>query len=151
MTSSTIGAYCLSAVAWVVLVKRRPGHYVSRRAIMIVCDLGMVTFGMYMMGEFGASFYPLYLWVIVGNGMRYGPRYLYAAIGTGVVGFCVALVSSEARHCIHFRILTVVRAGNSLGAMAASSSRRTLQPLGGHLHGRSTGRTDRELAPEIHR
>ena len=25
---------------------------------MIVCDLGMVTFGMYMMGGFGASFYP---------------------------------------------------------------------------------------------
>ena len=95
VTSSTVGAYCLFAVAWVVLVKRRPGHFVSRRAIMIVCDLGMVTFGMYMMGEFGASFYPLYLWVIVGNGMRYGPRYLYAAIGTGVVGFCVALFSSE--------------------------------------------------------
>ena len=36
VTSSTIGAYCLFAVAWVVLVKRRPGHYVSRRAIMIV-------------------------------------------------------------------------------------------------------------------
>jgi two-component system sensor histidine kinase RpfC len=35
----------------------------------------------------------LYPWVIVGNGMRYGPRYLYAAIGTGVVGFGVALVS----------------------------------------------------------
>jgi signal transduction histidine kinase/CheY-like chemotaxis protein len=95
VTSSTIGVYCLLAAAWVVLVKRYPGHFVSRRAIMIVCDLGMVTFGMYMMGEFGASFYPLYLWVIVGNGMRYGPRYLYAAIGTGVVGFCVALVSSE--------------------------------------------------------
>jgi two-component system, sensor histidine kinase RpfC len=95
LTSSTVGAYCLFAVAWVVLVKRRPGHFVSRRAIMILCDLGMVTFGMYMMGEFGAIFYPLYLWVIVGNGMRYGPHYLYAAIGTGVVGFCVALVSSE--------------------------------------------------------
>jgi signal transduction histidine kinase/CheY-like chemotaxis protein len=95
VTSSTVGAYCLFAAAWVVLVKRRPGHFVSRRATMIVCDLGMVTFGMYMMGEFGAIFYPLYLWVIVGNGMRYGPRYLYAAIGAGVVGFCVALFSSE--------------------------------------------------------
>jgi signal transduction histidine kinase/DNA-binding response OmpR family regulator len=95
VTSSTVGAYCLFAGAWVVLVKRRPGHFVSRRAIMMVCDLGMITFGMYMMAEFGASFYPLYLWVVVGNGMRYGPRYLYAAIGTGVVGFCIALVSSE--------------------------------------------------------
>lgn len=95
VTSSTAGAYCLFAVAWVVLVKRRPGHFVSRRAIVIVGDLGMVTFAMYMMGELGASFYPLYLWIIVGNGMRYGPRYLYAAIGTGAVGFCVVLVSSD--------------------------------------------------------
>ena len=93
VTSSTVGAYCLFAVAWVVLVKRRPGHFVSRRAIMLVCDLGMVTFGMYMMGEFGACFYPLYLWVIVGNGMRYGPRYLYAAIGRRSDGFlCRALL-----------------------------------------------------------
>jgi signal transduction histidine kinase/DNA-binding response OmpR family regulator len=95
VTSSTVGAYCLFALAWVVLVKRHPGHFVSRRAIMIVADLGMVTFGMYMMGKFGAIFYPLYLWVIVGNGMRYGPRYLYAAVGTGVGGFSVALVTSE--------------------------------------------------------
>ena len=95
VTSSTVGAYCLFAGAWVVLVKRRPGHFVSRRAVMIVCDLGMITFGMYMMGEFGACFYPLYLWVIVGNGMRYGSHYLYAAMGTGVVGFGVALFSSE--------------------------------------------------------
>jgi hypothetical protein len=56
VTSSIVGAYCLFAVAWVVLVKRRPGHFVSRRAIVIVSDLGMVTFGMYMMGEFGAIF-----------------------------------------------------------------------------------------------
>jgi len=42
VTSSIVGAYCLFAVAWVVLVKRRPGHFVSRRAIVIVSDLGMV-------------------------------------------------------------------------------------------------------------
>ena len=36
VTSSTIGVYCLLAAAWVVLVKRYPGHFVSRRAIMII-------------------------------------------------------------------------------------------------------------------
>jgi len=95
VTSWAVFGYCLFAVAWAAVVKRYPGHFISRRATVIVGDLGMTTFGMYGLGDLGASFYPLYLWIIVGNGMRYGPRYLYAAMGTGGLFFCIVLASSD--------------------------------------------------------
>jgi signal transduction histidine kinase len=37
-------------------------------------------------------FYPLYLWIIVGNGMRYGPRYLYTTLTTGAVAFSIVVL-----------------------------------------------------------
>ncbi|MEM9552832.1 MAG: ATP-binding protein [Acidobacteriota bacterium] len=35
----------------------------------------------------GAAFYPMYLWIIVGNGVRFGPRYLLLATGCGALYF----------------------------------------------------------------
>ncbi len=95
VTSSIVAGYSLFAVLWAVLVKRYPGHFVSRRVAVILGDLGLTAFGMYMLGALGASFYPLFLWVIVGNGMRYGPRYLYASVGTGALAFGAVLISSD--------------------------------------------------------
>ena len=98
LTVVAVGAYLLFGMAWLMLVKRHPGTFVSRRATVIVGDLTITSFGVYMMGELGASFYPLYLWIIVGNGMRYGPRYMYAATSTGVFAFAVVLVLSDYWH-----------------------------------------------------
>ena len=54
VASLAVGGYGLFAVGWAVLVRRRPGHFVSRRATVIVGDLGMTSFGMYMLGDLGA-------------------------------------------------------------------------------------------------
>lgn len=89
------GAYGLSAIAWAAMVKRHPGHFVSRRVTVIISDLTLTAFGTYTLGPLGASFYPLYLWIIVGNGMRYGPPYLYAAMATGLVTFGAAVLGNE--------------------------------------------------------
>ena len=87
VTSWAVGVYFFFAVAWLVIVKGAPGAFVSRRVAVIFCDLGITTFGTHMLGAVGASFYPLYLWIIVGNGIRYGPRYLHAAMAVGILGF----------------------------------------------------------------
>ena len=34
---------------------------------------------MYLQGESASPLYAVYLWVTIGNGMRYGPRYLFSA------------------------------------------------------------------------
>ncbi len=95
ISAISIGAgYWLFSLFWLLLVKRFPGHYISRRATVILGDLGVTSLAMYMTDAFGAAFYPLYLWIIVGNGMRYGSRYLIAAIIVGAVSFTTVLLSS---------------------------------------------------------
>jgi signal transduction histidine kinase len=91
----TVGGFVLLARAWLGLVTRHPGHYASRRYLALAGDLGITTFGMVMLGDFGASFYPLYLWIIVGNGMRFGARYMYPAVAAGNVAFGLVVLLSE--------------------------------------------------------
>jgi signal transduction histidine kinase len=90
-----VGGFALYARAWLALVTRYPGHYASRRAVALAGDLGIATFGMVMLGDFGAGFYPLYLWIIVGNGMRFGARSMYAAVAAGNVAFGLVVLLSE--------------------------------------------------------
>jgi CheY-like chemotaxis protein len=45
ITATAVGTYLLLAMGWLVLVKRHPGHFVSRRAIVIVGDLSITSFG----------------------------------------------------------------------------------------------------------
>jgi len=58
-----------------------------RRWVVIVGDLGINTFFMHVLQAKGAFFYPMYLWIVVGNGMRFGPRYLLAAMVVAVAYF----------------------------------------------------------------
>lgn len=65
------------AIGAFVLVKRFPGHYPPRRLGMAVLDMGAITAFMYQGGAANAVLFPLYLWVTLGNGFRYGKNYLY--------------------------------------------------------------------------
>ncbi len=80
-------AYTAFAACWILLVKLRPGEVVWRRLTVIFSDLGINTFFMHALQAKGAFFYPLYLWIIVGNGVRFGPRYLTLAMAVGVAYF----------------------------------------------------------------
>jgi signal transduction histidine kinase len=95
LTATVVGVYWGFALVWAILVRRWPGVFVPRRLAAIVGDVGMTSFGVYAMGPLGAMFYPLYLWIIVGNGMRFGPRYLYATLAAAMVGFSVVVVFGE--------------------------------------------------------
>src|SRR5450759_1242384 len=65
----------------------RPGVSVARRLIGMVIDLGLFSYGMHAGGETFALLYPIYLWIIFGNGFRFGVPYLFAACGTSVLTF----------------------------------------------------------------
>lgn len=65
----------------------RPSVSVSRRLIGLTLDLGFFSYGMHAGGETFAPLYPIYLWVIFGNGFRFGVPYLYAGLVTSVITF----------------------------------------------------------------
>jgi two-component system sensor histidine kinase RpfC len=77
------------------LILKNPQVSVARRVIGMVADLATVSYLLYIVEDWGIPIYVMYLWVTIGNGMRFGARYLYAAIGLSTVGFCAVQVVSE--------------------------------------------------------
>ncbi len=66
----------------------------SRRMVAMVMDYATCSFVLTYTGEAGSPLLVVYLWVTLGNGFRYGVRYLYAATAMAVSGFILVLVFS---------------------------------------------------------
>lgn len=66
-----------------------------RIALSIVADMGAATYGMLVTQESGAIFYGVYLWVIVGNGLRYGVPALLFSYACSLVGFIAVITTNE--------------------------------------------------------
>ncbi|TXH63686.1 MAG: response regulator [Thermomonas sp.] len=61
-----------------ILASPRPSEL--RRWIGMLADYAAMGGVMHLQGETAAPLYAVFLWVTIGNGMRYGPRYLVYAI-----------------------------------------------------------------------
>ncbi len=73
----------------------RPGVSVARRLIGMALDFGIFSYGMHVGGETFAPLYPIYLWVIFGNGFRFGLPYLFAASATGILAFGAVIATTD--------------------------------------------------------
>jgi two-component system, sensor histidine kinase RpfC len=60
---------------------------VFRRYAGMVVDNAAITYFMVIMGEAGSVMFGLYLFIIFGNGFRYGRTYLYVCQAMALVGF----------------------------------------------------------------
>ncbi|WP_246109218.1 ATP-binding protein [Vulcaniibacterium gelatinicum] len=85
----TIGLGLICAILW------RPGASHVRRAIGMVSDYGLMMAAMIRIGEPLAWVYVIILWVTIGNGLRYGLRYLVAAMAAAVVSFGSVVALSD--------------------------------------------------------
>jgi signal transduction histidine kinase len=62
-------------------IARRPGHLPGRRLFAMTLDYSSLSFTLIIGGEPMLPLFALVLWVTVGNGLRYGRRYLLIAFG----------------------------------------------------------------------
>jgi len=67
---------------------------VSRRVIGIISDIGALSYGLYLTGPMGAPWYGVFLWVTLGNGFRYGEKYLYLSCIASLGGFAAVVAST---------------------------------------------------------
>lgn len=67
------------AVPLRMAIKRWPGHFFWRRLFAMAHDYTAISFAMVVGGEGALPVYAALLWVTLGNGMRFGSRYLAAA------------------------------------------------------------------------
>lgn len=72
----------------------RPGVSFPRRVLGMIADYSLMGVGLYLLGELLAWMYVMIMWVTIGNGLRYGPRWLYLAIGFALVSFGAALLAT---------------------------------------------------------
>ena len=90
-----ISVYSCFSFAFFAHILYDPGSSPPRRLVAMVTDLGMLSWGVHAGGEVTAVLYPIYLWVIFGNGFRFGLAYLVAATVTGVTGFGIVIATTE--------------------------------------------------------
>ncbi|WP_242107619.1 ATP-binding protein [Luteimonas aquatica] len=82
------------AFAILVWLALAPGISYPRRVLGMIADYSMMGTGMHLIGDLLAPMYVIVLWVTVGNGLRFGPRFLYAAVGFAVfTHLCVILTT----------------------------------------------------------
>ena len=68
--------YLLGSVLYLSFVGRPGAGYLWRRYLVILLDLSVATFMTAYFSGAGVAFYPLFLWVMIGNGIRYGQHYM---------------------------------------------------------------------------
>ena len=73
----------------------QPGVSVPRRVIAMCSDLGFLSWGIHAGDEALSLLYPIYLWVIFGNGFRFGLKYLFGAMLLAVAGFSAVVATTE--------------------------------------------------------
>jgi len=85
----TLGVIVI-AVSLLAHIIARPGILPARRIFANVVDIGATSTVMLLFGESTSPLIIIYLWVTIGNGLRYGQRYLYLSMALSVIGFwCV--------------------------------------------------------------
>jgi len=92
------GLYHLFSIVLFTFIVRYPGVSSFRRYLGAVGDLGLTSFAISMVGEAGAPLYVVLLWVIFGNGFRYGRKYLFVSAAIGAGGFGTAIIVNHYWH-----------------------------------------------------
>ena len=83
-----LGLYLVATIGFSLWIFFSPTENHLRRVLTVIGDTGIPTACLLLLdGETGAPFMALYLWVIVGYGLRFGLRYLVLATLLSTAGF----------------------------------------------------------------
>ena len=78
----------LVILAWIMV---QPATLHARRVIAMCNDYTFLASLMYVGGETAAPLYVAFLWATIGNGLRYGTRYLAAAVAMAGAAFVIVI------------------------------------------------------------
>jgi two-component system, sensor histidine kinase RpfC len=87
--------HLILAIAIIIAILISPKPSVPRRIFGITIDIISLSAVMYLEGENSITLFVMYLWVIHGNGFRYGVNYLYFTSAISLIGFSFAIALGE--------------------------------------------------------
>ena len=85
------GSYFVVSLILFAAIVTNPSVSHERRAIGIFGDLGLSCYAIAHLQDGGGLLYVILLWVMFGNGFRYGRRYLFVSTVCGTAGFALAI------------------------------------------------------------
>ncbi len=86
--------FLTAALALLIFLLLHPVPFPPRRYMGILLDLSMTSIALAASGPEGAPLLFVYLWVIVGNGFRFGPHYMAVATLLSLAGFSAVIWAS---------------------------------------------------------
>ena len=86
-----LGSYLL-AVGIFASILIDPSPSPVRRVIGILLDMSSLSALLFLTSEEHTPLFVFYLWVVLGNGFRYGIKYLYISHAVSIVGFSTVLI-----------------------------------------------------------
>jgi two-component system sensor histidine kinase RpfC len=90
-----VGIYSIVAILILYAIIRSPRLSHLRHSLTMLTDITATTVYMYVAGSSGAVLYVVYLWLSIGNGFRYGLRYLYLCMALSLIGFGSLILLSD--------------------------------------------------------
>lgn len=81
--------FLLASIGFRFVIAHWPGHYPARRILGMVHDYTGTSFGLVVGAEAALPLYAVMVWVNLGNGMRYGSRYLAIATGLALLALLI--------------------------------------------------------------
>lgn len=87
--------YAIISVANLIYVRRSPKKNTYRQILSLISDISATSYAVYLTDEVGTMFIAIYLWLIIGYGLRYGKRFLIMASVLSIMGFSVAALLSQ--------------------------------------------------------
>lgn len=92
---TTVLTYQVSAFIVFLSFKLCPDKSHVRRVYTLITDIGFLSYGIHLGGAEATAFFFVYLWFIVGYGMRYGQAYLVAGTIIGASCFTAVLLTTN--------------------------------------------------------
>ncbi len=86
--------YTVFTVAIFVHIVRHPHRSIVRRHLALLLDVATLSLELHVGGEITSVLVPLYLWIVLGNGFRFGIDALGTSTATALVGFTAVILTT---------------------------------------------------------
>jgi two-component system sensor histidine kinase RpfC len=86
--------WCACSLGIFLHILAWPAPSVARRAAALLLDCGFLSWYLHLGGEAHAAFMPIYLWIVFGNGFRFGLDWLRAAMMAALAGFAAVVATT---------------------------------------------------------
>ena len=88
-------AYPSVAISLLIYTRLKPELNTKRQLFSLLADVSGTSISVYLTNDVGSVFIGVYLWLVIGYGLRFGRNMLLVAYCTSLMGFVIASVLSN--------------------------------------------------------